>query len=169
MKQLITKEVLKQKEDFYALQGGECAICQRPLGEDFSKIHLDHDHELHGDNAGKCRGALCTFCNRLEGDIKKKFIHSGLESRGVEQLDWLRSLISYLETDLSKRNIHPNHVNDYSKWVCKQNKDDILKEFEKIGYKPDPKLTIKQLSKLFKKEFRKYQKQTYTDYYEVNQ
>lgn len=167
MKQLIQKDIEKQKKEFIDFQDGKCAVCNQELDKDLSKVHLDHDHDLEGVNAGKCRGALCMFCNRLEGELKKKFIHSGLDSRGVDQLEWLTSLVSYLNVDLSDRNIHPQFINDYVKSVCKQPKYVIIEELRKIGVNIPEKADKKELAKLFRKEFRKYQKQTFNEYNEV--
>lgn len=167
MKQLIKKDIEKQKREFIEYQNGKCAVCDQTLDKDLSKVHLDHDHDLTGVNAGKCRGALCMFCNRLEGELKKKFIHSGLASRGVNQLEWLTSLVSYLNVDLADRNIHPQFITDYIKLVEKQPKYAIIDELRKIGVTPPEKADKKQLAKLFRKEFRKYQKQTFNEYNEV--
>ena len=48
------------KEAFNALlscQDGKCAICKRPLGDEFG-CHVDHCHAT-----GKTRGLLCFWCN----------------------------------------------------------------------------------------------------------
>jgi hypothetical protein len=44
---------------FVDAQAGDCAICQRELGE---RVHLDHCH-----TTGFVRGALCSSCNTKLG------------------------------------------------------------------------------------------------------
>ena len=57
---------LKQHEQMYIDQNGQCKICGKPVAHD--KIHTDHNHET-----GKVRGLLCMECNMRLGileDIK---------------------------------------------------------------------------------------------------
>lgn len=59
-----------QVEQVKAAQQGACALCRRPLGDQFS---VDHDHvlaEVHGHNPNvgcpRCfRGLLCLGCNNF--------------------------------------------------------------------------------------------------------
>lgn len=51
---------LDQVEEMYEVQGGRCAICQRPL----DRYTVDHDHETN-----KVRGLLCTACNTGIGHL----------------------------------------------------------------------------------------------------
>lgn len=51
--------------EIHHAQGGACAICKRPEGEDRS-LAVDHDHSCCPENrsCGKCiRGLLCSACN----------------------------------------------------------------------------------------------------------
>ena len=65
-----------QVEMFAEAQGRKCALCERPLGDDFA---VDHDHELaklhgHGVDRGcpLCfRGLLCRSCNTALGVFRE--------------------------------------------------------------------------------------------------
>ena len=52
-------------EDYFYLQGGECAICMKPFGFHDRNMHIDHDHKT-----GEVRGLLCAACNMLLGHAK---------------------------------------------------------------------------------------------------
>lgn len=39
-------------------QGGQCAVCKKPLEFRGTSTHVDHDH-----TTGKVRGLLCNMCN----------------------------------------------------------------------------------------------------------
>lgn len=52
----------KEYEDFYYLQGGQCAICLKDLALKSKKTHIDHNHET-----GEIRGILCSNCNIMLG------------------------------------------------------------------------------------------------------
>ena len=86
----------EEKEKLYKAQNGLCPCCKRPLDEDIQKNHLDHDHALEGDNAGKVRGLLCNLCNAAEGQMKHKFNRSGLKGQDIDYLEWLENLLVYL-------------------------------------------------------------------------
>ena len=47
-------------------QGGCCAICLTPFGEDVRPC-IDHDHDATVVGIGAVRGLLCTACNKAEG------------------------------------------------------------------------------------------------------
>jgi recombination endonuclease VII len=47
----------RQEKKLLQLQGGKCAICQRPPKT--RRLHIDHDHRTK-----RVRGALCFGCNR---------------------------------------------------------------------------------------------------------
>lgn len=50
-----------------ALQGGACAICEKPLTPwPSTATHIDHCHD-----SGEVRGLLCRSCNMKEGWVKK--------------------------------------------------------------------------------------------------
>ena len=59
-----TKELL---DAVLALQGGACAICEKPLDPWPSvTTHIDHCHD-----SGEVRGLLCRSCNMKEGWVKR--------------------------------------------------------------------------------------------------
>ena len=43
-------------ERLFELQGGMCAVCDKPFGD--RRPHVDHDH-----HSGRVRGLLCFYCN----------------------------------------------------------------------------------------------------------
>ena len=53
------------KKSLYDKQNGVCAVCGELLGEDFSKIHVDHiiPWTLVGDELKDNYQYLCSFCN----------------------------------------------------------------------------------------------------------
>lgn len=110
---LSQKDMLAHKEALYRRQGGICPLCNNPLGpiENVSQLHLDHSHELNGDNAGRVRGLLHGNCNTLEGTLLHKFNRSGLKSE-TEWLTYLKNLVSYLERDFSNELVHPKFIPD---------------------------------------------------------
>ncbi|QBX32752.1 recombination endonuclease [Aeromonas phage Asfd_1] len=109
---LTVKTTLTLKESLFNSQNGCCALCNRPFEGDYTKQHLDHDHALDGKNAGRVRGLLCLYCNRLEGEIQHKFNFSGLNSRDVDYIKWLESLVEYLKGDYSENPIHMQYPRD---------------------------------------------------------
>lgn len=118
---LIGKKFKEEKSRLFMEQNGLCLLCNRSLDEDVQKNHLDHDHNLDGKNAGKVRGLLCNLCNALEGQIVHKFNSSGLKSKNISKVDWLKSLIDYYEQDLSSKPVHPAFINDKTKQFSKCN------------------------------------------------
>ena len=61
-------------EDWAALiaaQDGRCCYCERPLPEDRTKIHIDHDHTCTCGPDKSCiscrRGIACHHCNAIVG------------------------------------------------------------------------------------------------------
>jgi hypothetical protein len=52
-------------------QGGRCCYCNRPLPDDETKVHIDHDHSCTCGPTRTCqycrRGLACENCNRLVG------------------------------------------------------------------------------------------------------
>lgn len=153
---LIGKQFKAEKERLYHLQEGRCLLCERELNEDIFSNHLDHDHELVGEEAGRVRGLLCPLCNALEGQIKHKFGRSGLLSKDVDISEWLLNLSKYYQADTTQNNIHPQYVNDKAKWFTRLDKPDMLAELSRIGITPEEKATKAQLSTLYKKELKKY-------------
>lgn len=86
-------------DDFEAMlkrQGGACAICRDPLGDESRCVHVDHDHGCsHPRNGGKScracvRGILCRRCNMLAGWIE------GNRS-------FLPAVLAYLDAPASER------------------------------------------------------------------
>ena len=65
------KEIPKsEKERLYVQQGGKCAICQKELGDDWSKIHVDHiiPWDYVGDELAYNYQDLCETCNFEKGN-----------------------------------------------------------------------------------------------------
>jgi len=59
-------------QQLYTLQGGRCAICQRPFGPATFANGMPWRREAHADldhchATGRVRGLLCTRCNRNLG------------------------------------------------------------------------------------------------------
>ena len=157
MKQLKAgKSYNEAKKLMYDEQDGICLICKRPLDPDYKKSHLDHDHALVGDGAGKVRGLLCVLCNGTEGKMRHRFRSSGLESRGVDYLEWLKSLLGYLGKDHSKNDFHPQYITDIIKLFKRLSLPEMREEMIDKGYEfleSDKKADlVKKYSKQFRKE-----------------
>jgi len=64
------------------IQGGGCALCEKPDGEGHERLCTDHDHET-----GRVRGLLCRKCNtalgRL-GDTHEKLLKVTLYLKPIE-------------------------------------------------------------------------------------
>ncbi|QLA10731.1 endonuclease [Shewanella phage Thanatos-2] len=131
---LVGKKYQEEKQIRFVQQNGLCLLCGRPLNEDVQKNHLDHDHELEGNKAGKVRGLLCNLCNAYEGQVKHKFSRSGLKGAQVDYISWLKNLIDYLESDYSLSPIHPQYVNDMTKKFKAMTRPEMEEEFKRIGY-----------------------------------
>ncbi|ARB05858.1 hypothetical protein fHeYen901_85 [Yersinia phage fHe-Yen9-01] len=152
---LLTARTYKEeKEKYYNAQNGICPTCKLELDKDVQSNHLDHDHELIGPKAGKIRGLLCPWCNTAEGQIRHKFNRSGLKSRDVDYLEWLKNMLSYLEIDYSNANIHPNYITDKAKEFGRLGKDDMILEMKKYGFVYGDETKTK-LQASFKKQLRK--------------
>lgn len=130
---LKNKDVNAYKEELYEIQNGKCVLCKNDLDKDIYKNHLDHDHALHGTNAGRCRGLLCILCNPLEGIIKHKFERSGLVSRGVNYVEWLENMLDYIKKDSSGNKIHPNFIGDKVKEFSRKDKNSMINELQDLG------------------------------------
>lgn len=61
----------EEYESILRSQGGVCAICSKPDGQDlhssnrFKRLSVDHDHDT-----GMVRGLLCSNCNRAVGYLQ---------------------------------------------------------------------------------------------------
>ncbi|AWD90503.1 endonuclease VII [Erwinia phage Cronus] len=153
---LLTGKLYQQeKQKFYDDQNGICPVCGRPLNEDVQSNHLDHDHDLNGDKAGKVRGLLCNLCNAAEGQMKHKFSRSGLKGRDVDYLEWLENLLKYLKTDYSDNNIHPQFVADRSKAFSRLGREDMIKEMLSKGFTFNEGDSKVSLANSYKKQLRK--------------
>lgn len=150
---LTPKTVVTEKERLYTLQKGICPLCNRPLNIDIKSNHLDHDHELHKENAGRVRGLLCGLCNTLEGMMKHKFNRSGLKSE-VDYLEWLNQLHNYLSTDHTANPLHPKYVPDKVKWFSRLNKDEMLCELATFNDQDHMKQSKAQLIASYRKLLR---------------
>lgn len=156
---LLTPKTYKlEKERLYKEQNGICLICKRELDEDIQKNHLDHDHELDGDTAGRIRGLLCNLCNAAEGRIRHEFVRSGLAGRGVDYIDHLESLISYLKRDTTKNNIHPKLAPDLKRRFSRLDKPGMIAELNRYKFGHNEDCTKAELCKVFNKELPKYLK-----------
>lgn len=157
-KLLIGKQLNEEKNRLYILQNGICPLCGRELNDDVFSNHLDHDHSLFGENAGKCRSLLCGFCNVLEGQLKHKFNSSGLKSRGVDMNDWIKSLAKYYDTDITQNPIHPKFVGDLTKHFSKLTIPEMDELASKYGVEfPEKAIKAKKVG-IFKKALRKFLK-----------
>lgn len=154
--QLTAKTLNDEKQRLFKEQHGKCLLCKNDLDPDFKKNHLDHDHALTGNNAGRVRGLLCIRCNPLEGLIKHKFERSGLRDR-VDYIEWLESLLTYLKNDYSESCYHPQYIIDSSKKFSRLSLDEMREEMksEKFTYELSDKKA--DLVKKYKAQFRKRQ------------
>lgn len=154
--QLTAKTLNDEKQRLFKEQHGKCLLCKNDLDPDFKKNHLDHDHALSGNNAGRVRGLLCIRCNPLEGLIKHKFERSGLRDR-VDYIEWLESLLTYLKNDYSESCYHPQYIIDSSKKFSRLSLDEMREEMksEKFTYELSDKKA--DLVKKYKAQFRKRQ------------
>ena len=136
---LTTKSAKELKERLYREQKGICPLCNRELDTAIEKNHLDHDHQLDGEQAGRVRGLLCLYCNPLEGKLLNEFKRSGLNSRGVNYVRYLRQLADYLEQDNSKNDIHPRLPSDMKARFKRLDKQAMISELNEKGIKyPTP-------------------------------
>lgn len=158
--QLLKKDINDEKYRLFEKQNGICKLCNNPLEKPVEKNHLDHDHALCGENAGRVRGLLCVRCNPLEGHIKHKFNSSGLVRHGVDYIEWLEKLLSYLKDNYSDYPYHPNFINDKAKEFSKLNLPDMKNVLEEYNWDWESEVkspTKANLVKYFKKQFKKYQ------------
>ncbi|QDH49244.1 endonuclease [Pantoea phage Phynn] len=154
-KRITKKEYPALKQALYDQQNGACAICKRPLEGDINKHHLDHDHALTGDNAGRVRGLLCNLCNGTEGIMKHKFNRSGLVAKDVEYIEWLENLLSYLKEDKSDNKIHDRFIPDKVKWFSRLTKPAMIVEMGVIGFDCDENAERKALISSYRKQLMK--------------
>lgn len=61
----VNRKTLDSKRILFKKQNGKCAICGKQLGENWSKIHLDHviPWDLVGDELEHNYQDLCSTCN----------------------------------------------------------------------------------------------------------
>lgn len=128
---LKTTEVLDYKRELFKNQNGRCALTGLPI-KDISKAHLDHDHILDGDHAGRCRGLLVGNANVLEGRLKHQFKRSGLAS-DIDYIDFLKNLVHYLEQSYADRPRHPQLIPDQIKRFKKLNHTQMSKKLLEVG------------------------------------
>ena len=65
----------------FRAQGGKCAICKQPPGED-EVLHWDHDHACcpGSSSCGECiRGLLCAGCNMRLG-VYERILAQGIDA-----------------------------------------------------------------------------------------
>lgn len=152
---LIGKLYKEEKQRLFDLQDGICPMCKRPLNPDVQQNHLDHDHELNGDNAGKVRGLLCGLCNAAEGQMKHKFNRSGLKGQDVDYLLWIENMLAYLRSDYKNNNIHPQYITDMVKRFSYLSKPEMIDEMKKMNFSFNENDTKTHLIASYKKQFRK--------------
>lgn len=153
---LLTGKLYKEeKQKLFDAQHGICPICKRRLDPDVQSNHLDHDHELNGEKAGKVRGLLCNLCNAAEGQMKHKFNRSGLKGQEIDYLEWLENLLVYLRSDYKDNNIHPQYITDMVKRFSRLGKPEMIAELTSHGFEFAESDTRPQLLAVFKKQFRK--------------
>lgn len=156
---LLTPKTYDQaKEKLYHEQNGICPICKRELDKEINKNHLDHDHELDGNQAGRVRGLLCNLCNGSEGRTRHEFMRSGLAGRGIDYIDYLESLLAYLKRDSSTNDIHPKLVPDLKARFKRQDKPAMIAEMQRYGFAYNDDMTKAELCKAFNKELPKFMK-----------
>lgn len=154
--QLTAKTLNEEKKRRFDLQGGKCLLCKKDLDSDFKKNHLDHDHALDGQNAGRCRGLLCIRCNPLEGLIKHKFERSGLKDK-VDYIQWLETLLIYLKDDYSGECYHPQYIVDSAKKFSRLSLDAMREEMKAEGFTFELSDKKSDLVKKYRAQFRKRQ------------
>lgn len=157
---MLTKRITKKdypelKQVLFNNQQGKCALCGLPLEGELDKHHLDHDHALSGPNAGRVRGLLCNLCNGTEGIVKHKFNRSGLVSRDVDYIQWLKNLVAYLEQDYSDNRIHDKFIPDKVRWFTRLTKPDMIAEMVSMGFTYDEKDERKALATKYRKQLMK--------------
>ena len=160
---MLTSRITKKdypsvKQALFEKQNGVCALCKRPLEGELDKHHLDHDHALSGNNAGRVRGLLCNLCNGTEGNVKHKFNRSGLVSRDVDYIQWLRNLADYLERDYSENKLHDKFIPDKVKWFVRLTKPDMIAEMISMGFEYSENDERKTLAKNYRKQLMKVTK-----------
>lgn len=143
------------KKALFEEQNGVCAICKRALDGDINSHHLDHDHALTGNNAGRVRGLLCTLCNGTEGIMKHKFNRSGLVAKDVDYIEWLESLIAYLKMDKSQNKIHDKFIPDKVKWFSRLTKPAMIVEMGVMGFECNEAADRKALTASYRKQLMK--------------
>lgn len=110
MERLKHTEIKEAKEVLLQAQNHICPLCDSDLSEVESKnIHLDHSHVT-----GQIRAALCSNCNRREGEIWNR---ANRAKRDKTVLEWLHKLIDYI--DYHEENpsgiYHPKHRTETEK------------------------------------------------------
>lgn len=138
-------QIPNYKESLFKEQNGLCALTGLEI-DNINKAHLDHDHELDGPSAGRCRGLLLGNANVLEGRLRHQFNRSGLAGK-IEYLDFLKRLISYLETDYTDRPRHPQLVPDLKKRFSRYNLSDMRLKLSEVHL--DTQGTKKELQKRY--------------------
>ncbi|QWL58203.1 endonuclease VII [Aeromonas jandaei] len=148
---LTNKSLQETKQRLFIEQNGICPLCQRELDTTIEKNHLDHDHSLDGEQAGRVRGLLCLYCNPLEGKILNEFKRSGLASRSVDYVRYLRRLADYLEADNSQNAIHPRLPNDLKARFKRLDKQAMIAELTARAIEHDASAPKAELVKLYNK------------------
>ncbi|WP_205955063.1 endonuclease domain-containing protein [Pantoea stewartii] len=150
---LNAKQLIEHKQNLFVTQNGVCALTGIQLNN-FSSSHLDHDHILDGQEAGRCRGLLLPNANVLEGRIKHQFIKSGLKDK-IDYLDFLKRLVVYLETDYTNNPIHPKLIPDLVKRFSRLSLQQMKQQLTELSLDSDGS------KKELVKKYRTYLRQNY--------
>lgn len=150
-KQLTPTQAKKYKAHLITEQKGLCKLCGRPLGNDTSKIHLDHCHDT-----GHVRGALHSHCNRTEGRIKNIYKRFGGDPN--LWIEWLLGLNVYLQQDSSDNPLHPQHILDQTKKFKALTKPEQEQKLVELSITFDDKSTKADLTKKYADYLKKFTK-----------
>jgi hypothetical protein len=152
---LLTGKLYKEeKEKMFKAQQGLCLICGLELDKDIQKNHLDHDHALSGDKAGKVRGLLCCLCNGADGQMLHKFNRSGLKSK-INYIKWMEKYLEYIKSDYTQNSIHPQFVVDKSKEFSRMTKEEMISIMLSEGFDYNETDIKNDLVKKYKQSLRK--------------
>jgi len=150
MHQMTQKEIKPLREDLLKKNNGICPLCETDIRE--GESCLDHCHK-----SGQIRNTLCKRCNSLEGQMKAKWIRSGVAKK-VQFEVFLMNLSLYLNPDNYLPIIHPSHAARPRK-LMKSSYNTLKREIErynkflarpiKIPLYPKSKRLTKRIKELF--------------------
>jgi len=100
MHQMSQKEIAPLREELLKKNDGVCPLCTTKI--DQGNEALDHCHDT-----GQIRNTICKQCNSLEGQMKSKWVRSGVAKK-VPFAEYLYNLSQYLNPDLYLPILHPS-------------------------------------------------------------